>query len=171
MLHKQRIRSRQPEEKIWKSSKIYLAKWNILKIPWKVYEIRKQLDVSFIILMLIRGLSWKNWEERAIKGSRGAIVFYNNNQPSHLLEMDYKIWPNIQQRREAKKGGKREDSRVNMKATFAVMNTTWAVVKIRPEKNSGLYGVTITFSKSGRRYCNGQLRCNINPKRENVLAG
>lgn len=102
MLHKQRIRSRQPEEKIWKSSKIYLAKWNILKIPWKVYEIRKQLDVSFIILMLIRGLSWKNWEERVIKGSRGAIVFYNNNQPSHLLEMDYKIWPNIQQRREAK---------------------------------------------------------------------
>ena len=25
-----------------------------------------------------------------------------------------------------------------MKAIFAVMNTTWAVVKIRPEKNSGL---------------------------------
>ena len=34
--------------------------------------------------------------------SRGAIVLYNNNQPLHLLEMDYKIWPNIQQRREAK---------------------------------------------------------------------
>ena len=51
---------------------------------------------------------------------------------------------------------------VNIKATFAVMNTTWAVVKIRPEKNSGLYGVTITFSKSGRRNCNGQLCCNIN---------
>ena len=27
---------------------------------------------------------------------------------------------------------------VNMKAIFVVMNTTWAVVKIRPEKNSGL---------------------------------
>ena len=27
---------------------------------------------------------------------------------------------------------------VNMKAIFLVMNTTWAVVKIRPEKNSGL---------------------------------
>ena len=107
MLHKQRIRSRQPEEKFEKAVKYtlknkYREKWNILKIPWKVYEIRKQLDLSFIILMLIRGLSWKNWEERAIKGSRGAIVFYNNNQPSHLLEMDYKIWPNIQQRREAK---------------------------------------------------------------------
>ena len=63
------------------------------------------LDVSFIILMLIRGLSWKNWEERAIKGSRGAIVFYNNNQPSHLLEMDYKIWPKKDQ---TKKGGKGE---------------------------------------------------------------
>ena len=25
-----------------------------------------------------------------------------------------------------------------MKAILAVMNTTWAVVKIRPEKNSGL---------------------------------
>ena len=24
---------------------------------------------------------------------------------------------------------------------FAVMNTTWAVVKIRPEKISGLYGI------------------------------
>ena len=28
---------------------------------------------------------------------------------------------------------------VNMKAIFVVMDTTWAVVKIRPEKNSGLY--------------------------------
>ena len=28
-----------------------------------------------------------------------------------------------------------------MKAIFAVINTTWAVVKIRPEKNSGLYGI------------------------------
>ena len=29
-----------------------------------------------------------------------------------------------------------------MKAIFAVMNTTWAVMKIRPEKkNSGLYGI------------------------------
>ena len=28
---------------------------------------------------------------------------------------------------------------VNMKAIFIVMNTTWAIVKIRPEKNSGLY--------------------------------
>ena len=28
-----------------------------------------------------------------------------------------------------------------MKAILAVMNTTWAVVKIRPEKNSGLYGI------------------------------
>ena len=33
------------------------------------------------------------------------------------------------------------DKDVNMKAIFAVMNTTWAVVKIRPEKNSGLYGI------------------------------
>ena len=30
---------------------------------------------------------------------------------------------------------------MNMKAIFAVMNTTWAVVKIRPEKNSGPYGI------------------------------
>ena len=30
---------------------------------------------------------------------------------------------------------------VNMKAIFTVMNTIWAVVKIRPEKNSGLYGI------------------------------
>ena len=28
-----------------------------------------------------------------------------------------------------------------MKAIFAVMNTTWAVVNIGPEKNSGLYGI------------------------------
>ena len=27
-----------------------------------------------------------------------------------------------------------------MKVILAVMCTTWAVVKIRPEKNSGLYG-------------------------------
>ena len=71
---------------------------NTVKSLWDTQTIRCVL----IILMLIRGLSWKNWEERVIKGSRGAIVFYNNNQPSHLLEMDYKIWPNIQQRREAK---------------------------------------------------------------------
>ena len=30
---------------------------------------------------------------------------------------------------------------VKMKAIFAVMNTTWAVVKIRPKKKSGLYGI------------------------------
>ena len=35
----------------------------------------------------------------------------------------------------------------NMKAIFAVMNTTWAViVKTRPEKNSGMYGVWILLS-------------------------
>ena len=28
-----------------------------------------------------------------------------------------------------------------MKAIFVVMNTTWAVVKIRPEKNSGQCGI------------------------------
>ena len=28
-----------------------------------------------------------------------------------------------------------------MKVILAVMCTTWAVVKIRPEKNSGLYGI------------------------------
>ena len=33
------------------------------------------------------------------------------------------------------------DKDVNMKAIFAAMNTTWAVVKIRPEKNSGLYRI------------------------------
>ena len=33
------------------------------------------------------------------------------------------------------------EKEVNMKAIFAAMNTTWAVVKIRPEKNSGLYGI------------------------------
>ena len=33
------------------------------------------------------------------------------------------------------------DKEVNMKAIFAAMNTTWAVVKIRPEKNSGLYRI------------------------------
>ena len=30
---------------------------------------------------------------------------------------------------------------INLKAIFALMNTTQAVVKIRPEKNSGLYGI------------------------------
>ena len=30
---------------------------------------------------------------------------------------------------------------MNMKAIFAVMNTTGAVVKIRPLKNLGLYGI------------------------------
>ena len=33
------------------------------------------------------------------------------------------------------------DKDVNMKAIFAAMSTTWAVVKIRPEKNSGLYRI------------------------------
>ena len=28
-----------------------------------------------------------------------------------------------------------------MKEIFAVMNTTWAVVKVRPESNSGLYRI------------------------------
>ena len=32
-----------------------------------------------------------------------------------------------------------EDKDMNMKAIFAVMNTTQAVVKIRPKKNLGLY--------------------------------
>ena len=32
---------------------------------------------------------------------------------------------------------------LNMKAVFAVMNTSKAEVKIRPEKNSGLYGIWI----------------------------
>ena len=30
---------------------------------------------------------------------------------------------------------------MNKKVIFAVMNTTWIVVKIRPEKYSGLYGI------------------------------
>ena len=30
---------------------------------------------------------------------------------------------------------------INLKAIFALMNTNQAVVKIRPEKNSGLYGI------------------------------
>ena len=30
---------------------------------------------------------------------------------------------------------------MNMKAIFAVMTTTEAVVKVRPEKNSGHYGI------------------------------
>ena len=30
---------------------------------------------------------------------------------------------------------------VYIKAIFAVMNTTWAALKVRPEKNSGLYGI------------------------------
>ena len=33
------------------------------------------------------------------------------------------------------------DKDVNMKAIFAAMNTTWAVVKIRPEKNSDLHRI------------------------------
>ena len=33
------------------------------------------------------------------------------------------------------------DKDVNMKAIFAAMTTTWAVVKIRPEKNSGPYRI------------------------------
>ena len=44
------------------------------------------------------------------------------------------------------------DKDVNMKAIFAVMNTTWAVVKIRPKKytNSGLYGIwTYDFGDTG----------------------
>ena len=31
---------------------------------------------------------------------------------------------------------------LNMKAIFVVMYTTWAVEKIRPEKNLGLYGIS-----------------------------
>ena len=30
---------------------------------------------------------------------------------------------------------------MNMKVIFAIMNTTKAIVKIRPEKNSGQYGI------------------------------
>ena len=30
---------------------------------------------------------------------------------------------------------------MNFKAIFAIMSTTLAVVKTRPEKNSGLYGI------------------------------
>ena len=30
---------------------------------------------------------------------------------------------------------------MNLKATFAVINTTQAVVKLKPKKNSGLYGI------------------------------
>ena len=33
------------------------------------------------------------------------------------------------------------DKDVNMKVIFAIMNTTWAVVNMRPEKNSGLYKI------------------------------
>lgn len=33
------------------------------------------------------------------------------------------------------------DRDVNMKAIFTKMNTIWAVVKRRPEKNLGLYGI------------------------------
>ena len=33
------------------------------------------------------------------------------------------------------------DKDVNIKAIFAVVNTPWALVKIRPEINSGLYGI------------------------------
>ena len=33
------------------------------------------------------------------------------------------------------------DKDMNTKAIFAVMNNTWAVVKIRPEKNSDLYRI------------------------------
>ena len=33
------------------------------------------------------------------------------------------------------------DKDVNMKAIFAMLNTSWAVVTIRPEINSGLYGI------------------------------
>ena len=32
---------------------------------------------------------------------------------------------------------------MDMKAIFAVMNTTKAVVKLRSEKNSGLYGIWV----------------------------
>ena len=39
---------------------------------------------------------------------------------SHVFELRIKTW---------------------MKVILAVMSTTWAVVKIRPEKNSGLYGI------------------------------
>ena len=28
-----------------------------------------------------------------------------------------------------------------MEAIFAVMNTTWAAMKLRPESNSGVYGI------------------------------
>ena len=33
------------------------------------------------------------------------------------------------------------DKDVNMKVILAVMYTNWALVKIRPEKNSGLYRI------------------------------
>ena len=39
---------------------------------------------------------------------------------------------------------------VNMKATFPVMNTTWAVVKIRPEKIQACPGFEIPFKLQGR---------------------
>ena len=42
------------------------------------------------------------------------------------------------------------DNNVNMKAIFAVMNTTWAVVKIRPERKLGLYRIwTHDFCNTG----------------------
>ena len=36
----------------------------------------------------------------------------------------------------------RKSDNLNMKAIFVVMYTTWAVEKIRPEKNLGLYGIS-----------------------------
>ena len=43
------------------------------------------------------------------------------------------------------------DKDVNMKAIFAVMNTTWAVAKIGREKNSGLYGIW-THDRTGLNF-------------------
>ena len=41
---------------------------------------------------------------------------------------------------------------MNMNAIFAVMNATRAVVKIRPEKNSGLHGMLFMYVKGIRIY-------------------
>ena len=52
------------------------------------------------------------------------IIIYNNRlwiYESHIFELRIKG--------------------VNIKEIFAVMNTTWAVVKRRPVRNSGLYGI------------------------------
>ena len=75
---------------------------------------------------------WKSYRSLTVGGMIGGSVCSKRSPwlhtdciqlrmyESHIFELRIKTW---------------------MKVILAVMSTTWAVVKIRPEKNSGLYGI------------------------------